>query len=254
MRITPPPTDVTVDTALSLDGTGRLDYALREGPKRDALLRRAPEGATSDPSRLEVKFRTRGKSGTLLHVQESSDYTTVKVPNPKKKGDFEPNRTQNIAKPMFTHSLIPVNTSSEPAPRGNPTPWKSRERLHPFLSDRNARGSTETASGRPDPVWEASLFSERQPLGRSSRLLRLFLIRFLIPGIFPNRPQSSFILSVIPFFTPPPPSSSRMIWFSGPERAAPAPALLGGTDVPEKSPPQLEEKKKKKKAEQLRLD
>jgi len=72
---------MTADTALSLDGTGRLDYSLRQGPKRDVLLRRALQGAaaTSDPSSLEVKFRTRSKSGTLLHVQESSDYTTVKV-------------------------------------------------------------------------------------------------------------------------------------------------------------------------------
>lgn len=73
---------MSVDTALSLDGTGRLDYALKQGPKRDVLLRRALQGVTSEPagpSRLEVKFRTRGKSGTLLHVQESSNYTTVKV-------------------------------------------------------------------------------------------------------------------------------------------------------------------------------
>lgn len=95
---------MTVDTALSLDGTGRLDYALKQGPKRDVLLRRALQGATSDPtgpSRLEVKFRTRGKTGTLLHVQESNNYTTVKVqtliivqqkpfPNPEKQYEFEP--------------------------------------------------------------------------------------------------------------------------------------------------------------------
>lgn len=76
------PTDVTADTALSLDGTGRLDYSLKQGPKRDVLLRRALQGATTNPtgpSSLEVKFRTRGKTGTLLHVQESSNYTTVKV-------------------------------------------------------------------------------------------------------------------------------------------------------------------------------
>lgn len=73
---------MTADTALSLDGTGRLDYSLKQGPKRDVLLRRALQGATSDPARpssLEVKFRTRSKTGTLLHVQESSNYTTVKV-------------------------------------------------------------------------------------------------------------------------------------------------------------------------------
>lgn len=73
---------MTADTALSLDGTGRLDYSLKQGPKRDVLLRQALQGATSDPASprsLEVKFRTRSKTGTLLHVQESSNYTTVKV-------------------------------------------------------------------------------------------------------------------------------------------------------------------------------
>lgn len=29
--------------------------------------------------RIEVKFRTRSKSGVLIHVQESSNYTTLKV-------------------------------------------------------------------------------------------------------------------------------------------------------------------------------
>lgn len=76
------PIDMTADTALSLDGTGRLDYSLKQGPKRDVLLKQSLQGVTSDPgnpSSLEVKFRTRSKSGTLLHVQESSNYTTVKV-------------------------------------------------------------------------------------------------------------------------------------------------------------------------------
>ena len=75
--------DVTADTALSLDGTGRLDYSLKQGPKRDLLLRRSLQGSlTPDPaapSSLEVRFRTRGKTGTLLHVQETSNYTTLKV-------------------------------------------------------------------------------------------------------------------------------------------------------------------------------
>uniref|UniRef100_A0A3Q2W1L2 Protocadherin Fat 4 n=1 Tax=Haplochromis burtoni TaxID=8153 RepID=A0A3Q2W1L2_HAPBU len=74
----------TPDTALSLDGTGRLDYTLKQGPKRDILLRRSLQGTTSDPmgpSNLKVKFRTRSKTGTLLHVQESSNYTTVKLRN-----------------------------------------------------------------------------------------------------------------------------------------------------------------------------
>ncbi|KAE8285645.1 Protocadherin Fat 4 [Larimichthys crocea] len=75
---------MTADTALSLDGTGRLDYSLKQGPKRDVLLRQSLQGVTSErasPSRLEVKFRTRSKSGTLLHVQESSNYTTIKLRN-----------------------------------------------------------------------------------------------------------------------------------------------------------------------------
>lgn len=75
-------TDMTADTALSLDGTGRLDYSLKQGPKRDILLRHSLQGLTSDPtgpSSMEVKFRTRSKSGTLLHVQENSNYTTIKV-------------------------------------------------------------------------------------------------------------------------------------------------------------------------------
>uniref|UniRef100_A0A3Q3MB37 Protocadherin Fat 4 n=1 Tax=Mastacembelus armatus TaxID=205130 RepID=A0A3Q3MB37_9TELE len=75
---------MTADTALSLDGTGRLDYSLKQGPKRDILVRQLLQGVTSDPaspSTLEVKFRTRSKSGTLLHVQESSNYTTVKLRN-----------------------------------------------------------------------------------------------------------------------------------------------------------------------------
>ncbi|XP_010898913.4 protocadherin Fat 4 isoform X1 [Esox lucius] len=75
---------ITADTALSLDGTGRLDYVMRQSPKRDALLRQSLVGLTtalSGPSSLEVKFRTRSKSGTLVHVQESSDYTTIKLKN-----------------------------------------------------------------------------------------------------------------------------------------------------------------------------
>ena len=94
----PVPTDITADTALSLDGNGRLDYSMSQSRKRDILLRQALQasGATSGSvsasgsgsgsgaeapreSRLEVKFRTRNKSGTLLHIQESSNYTTVKV-------------------------------------------------------------------------------------------------------------------------------------------------------------------------------
>lgn len=94
---------MSVDTALSLDGTGRLDYALKQGPKRDVLLRGALQGATSGPagpSRLEVKFRTRGKSGTLLHVQESSNYTTVKV------RDLLVAQHQSVHKPEEQHEFL----------------------------------------------------------------------------------------------------------------------------------------------------
>lgn len=87
---------MTADTALSLDGTGRLDYSLKQGPKRDILLRQLLQGLTSDlasPSSLEVKFRTRSKSGTLLHVQEISNYTTVKVRDKRCKGVFCPDKS-----------------------------------------------------------------------------------------------------------------------------------------------------------------
>lgn len=73
---------MSADTALTLDGTGRLDYSLKQGPKRDALLRQTHRGVAPDnsqPSSLEVKFRTRSKTGVVLHVRENSNYTTVKV-------------------------------------------------------------------------------------------------------------------------------------------------------------------------------
>lgn len=70
--------DVTADTALSLEGKGRLDYHVSPSRKRDALMRL---GARGQPGveRLEVKFMTRSESGVLLHIQESSNFTTVKV-------------------------------------------------------------------------------------------------------------------------------------------------------------------------------
>ncbi|KAG7250203.1 hypothetical protein CRUP_036161, partial [Coryphaenoides rupestris] len=69
-----------------VDGfTGTHCENLKQGPKRDLLLRQALQGSvTSDPRRqpgssssLEVKFRTRSKTGTLLHIQEHSNYTTL---------------------------------------------------------------------------------------------------------------------------------------------------------------------------------
>lgn len=73
---------VTPDTALSLEGRGRLDYHLSQAEKRDFLLRRALRGPATEPfgvDSLEVKFRTRSENGVLMHVQGSSNYTTVKV-------------------------------------------------------------------------------------------------------------------------------------------------------------------------------
>ncbi|XP_067849588.1 protocadherin Fat 4 [Heptranchias perlo] len=77
---------VNVDTALSLDGRGRLDYTINQNQKRDYLLKQSLKGQPPDPvsaSRLDIKFRTRSKNGILIHVQESSNYTTVKVKNGK---------------------------------------------------------------------------------------------------------------------------------------------------------------------------
>lgn len=73
---------MTADTALFLDGGGRLDYSMSQSHRRDLLLSRRPQGAArhpAAPSSLELRFRTRSRSGTLLHIQESSNYTTVKV-------------------------------------------------------------------------------------------------------------------------------------------------------------------------------
>ncbi|KAA0709827.1 Protocadherin Fat 4 FAT tumor suppressor -like protein 4 [Triplophysa tibetana] len=72
---------ITADTALSLDGSGRLDYSLSQSRKRDVLVSRALQDYTPDHSSLEMKFRTRSPSGTLIHAQETSNYTTVRLKN-----------------------------------------------------------------------------------------------------------------------------------------------------------------------------
>ncbi|XP_030047622.1 protocadherin Fat 4 [Microcaecilia unicolor] len=77
---------ITADTALSLEGKGRLDYSMNQNKKRDHLLRQSMQSSTYEPTslnRLEVKFRTRSENGLLMHIQESSNYTTVKVKNGK---------------------------------------------------------------------------------------------------------------------------------------------------------------------------
>ncbi|XP_043530022.1 protocadherin Fat 4 isoform X1 [Chiloscyllium plagiosum] len=77
---------INVDTALSLDGRGRLDYTINQNQKRDYLVKQGMKGQPPDPesaSSLDIKFRTRSKNGILIHVQENSNYTTVKVKNGK---------------------------------------------------------------------------------------------------------------------------------------------------------------------------
>ncbi|XP_060039989.1 protocadherin Fat 4 isoform X2 [Erinaceus europaeus] len=72
---------ISENTALTLEGSGRLDYHLSQSEKREYLLRTSLHGV-SEPfgvSSLEVKFRTRSEQGVLLHVQESSNYTTLQV-------------------------------------------------------------------------------------------------------------------------------------------------------------------------------
>lgn len=74
--------DLTADTALSLEGKGRLDYHMRQNRKWEYMMRYYTGNAIMEPrsmGSLEVKFRTRSKSGVLIHIQESSNYTTVKV-------------------------------------------------------------------------------------------------------------------------------------------------------------------------------
>lgn len=75
--------DVTADTALSLEGKGRLDYHISQKRKWEYMMRRSIDNTILEPQSsmesIEVKFRTRSKSGVLIHIQESSNYTTVKV-------------------------------------------------------------------------------------------------------------------------------------------------------------------------------
>ncbi|XP_078719353.1 protocadherin Fat 4 [Lampetra fluviatilis] len=100
---------ISEDTALGLDGTGRLDYVVRESYRRDRLLapssnggraRRASGGGgdergaaakrggrpgkvetASDEAEasLEVTFRTRRPEGVLLQVRETGNHTTIKL-------------------------------------------------------------------------------------------------------------------------------------------------------------------------------
>ncbi|CAH6789163.1 Fat4 [Phodopus roborovskii] len=77
---------VTPDTALSLEGKGRLDYHMSQSQKREYLLTQSIRDVMLEPfgvNSLEVKFRTRSENGILIHIQESSNYTTVKIKNGK---------------------------------------------------------------------------------------------------------------------------------------------------------------------------
>ncbi|XP_028600415.2 protocadherin Fat 4 [Podarcis muralis] len=74
---------ITADTALSLEGKGRLDYHISQKRKWEYMMRRSIDNTILEPQSsmesIEVKFRTRSKSGVLIHIQESSNYTTVKI-------------------------------------------------------------------------------------------------------------------------------------------------------------------------------
>ncbi|XP_076844234.1 protocadherin Fat 4 isoform X2 [Brachyhypopomus gauderio] len=75
---------ISADTALSLDGSGRLDYSMRQSWVREVMLERGLQTGAhthTQTSSLELKFRTRSKTATLLHVQETSNYTTVRLKN-----------------------------------------------------------------------------------------------------------------------------------------------------------------------------
>uniref|UniRef100_A0A8C2SPN7 Protocadherin Fat 4 n=1 Tax=Coturnix japonica TaxID=93934 RepID=A0A8C2SPN7_COTJA len=73
---------ITADTALSLEGRGRLDYHMSPNKKREYMMRHITRGASPGPlnvDSLEVKFRTRSENGILFHIQESSNFTTMKI-------------------------------------------------------------------------------------------------------------------------------------------------------------------------------
>lgn len=55
---------------------------MSQSEKREYLLTQSIRDAMLEPfgvNSLEVKFRTRSENGILIHIQESSNYTTVKV-------------------------------------------------------------------------------------------------------------------------------------------------------------------------------
>uniref|UniRef100_A0A8B9J1D2 Protocadherin Fat 4 n=1 Tax=Amazona collaria TaxID=241587 RepID=A0A8B9J1D2_9PSIT len=73
---------ITADTALSLEGKGRLDYHISPNKRREYMMRHGTRGTSLGPlnvDHLEVKFRTRSENGVLVHIQESSNFTTVKI-------------------------------------------------------------------------------------------------------------------------------------------------------------------------------
>nr|XP_056711917.1 protocadherin Fat 4 [Euleptes europaea] len=73
---------LTADTALSLEGKGRLDYYMRQNRKWEYMMKLNIGDAILEPqsmNSIEVKFRTRSENGILIHIQENSNYTTVKI-------------------------------------------------------------------------------------------------------------------------------------------------------------------------------
>nr|XP_014353256.1 PREDICTED: protocadherin Fat 4-like [Latimeria chalumnae] len=78
--------NISENTALHLNGEARLDYILKESYKRkqqmrDLLLSTSATNWEIDASNtgIEIKFKTRKINGTLVHFQESTSYTTVKM-------------------------------------------------------------------------------------------------------------------------------------------------------------------------------
>ncbi|XP_060103362.1 protocadherin Fat 4 [Heteronotia binoei] len=73
---------LSADTALSLEGKGRLDYYMRQNRKWEYMMKLNIGDTVLEPqsmNSIEIKFRTRSENGVLIHVQENSNYTTVKV-------------------------------------------------------------------------------------------------------------------------------------------------------------------------------
>lgn len=80
---------------------------MSQSEKREYLLTQSIRDAMLEPfgvNSLEVKFRTRSENGILIHIQESSNYTTVKVRK-------EPLLT-HLTTPTCSGAAVPSPTTS----------------------------------------------------------------------------------------------------------------------------------------------